>query len=71
MNMGRLVLVEGRRCNHYNQLTFVNGAGITEKILLTDRELNEARARASKNSDDLSGTSLRDKIVLFLINLLG
>ena len=71
MNMGRLVLVEGRRCNQYNQLTFVNGAGIAEKILLTDRELNEARVRAFKNSDDLSGTSLRDKIVLFLINLLG
>ena len=74
MVVGKLVLVENtgsRGSGHYNQLTFINGSGEVEQLLITDRELEAGRDRASKNVEDLLLPGLWDRVISFLINLLG
>tara|TARA_B100000424_G_C22832764_1_gene444775 strand:+ start:499 stop:726 length:228 start_codon:yes stop_codon:yes gene_type:complete len=75
MVLGKLVLVEnsgtGRGSSHYNQLTYINTSGEVEHILLTGRELEAARERASKNSEDVKVVGILDKVVSWLVRLLG
>ena len=75
MVLGKLVLVENsgssRGSSHYNQLTYVNSAGEVEHILLTNRELESARERAVKNPEDVNTVGILDKLVTWLIKLVG
>ncbi|MAG27708.1 hypothetical protein CMI47_19425 [Candidatus Pacearchaeota archaeon] len=73
LSIGRLVFVENagsaRGSSCYNQLTFINSEGSVEQILLTDRELDNGKARAEKNHADLLGVSLIDRLVAFKMKL--
>jgi|ETNvirnome_6_100_1030635.scaffolds.fasta_scaffold21373_4 hypothetical protein len=73
MNIGRLIRVEttgnSRGNNCYNQLTFVTDKGTVEQLLLTDREVDAAKTRASKNYESLQRTSWFDRLVGLKIHL--
>ena len=75
MVLGKLVLVEntgsGRGSANYNQLTYLNTSGELEHILLTGRELDVARERAAKNSEDINVVGLLDRLVSWFVRLVG
>jgi hypothetical protein len=75
MVLGKLVLVENtgsaRGSSHYNQVTYINSSGEVEHILLTDRELASGRERAAKNPEDVKHVGLWDKLVSWVVRVLG
>ena len=75
MVLGKIILVENtgsaRGSSHYNQLTYLNSSGHVEHMLLTDRELEAGRERAAKNPEDIKSVKLWDKLVAWIVRLLG
>ena len=73
MKLGRLRIVKnqersGRSSNHYHHV-LVSGESGLETLIMTDRELESLRERASKNPEDISKPGLLDRAVTWLLSL--
>tara|TARA_Y100000034_G_scaffold98393_1_gene120508 strand:+ start:383 stop:604 length:222 start_codon:yes stop_codon:yes gene_type:complete len=71
MNIGKLQTVKnsGKRgiaSDFYNGITFVNGSGDVNVLLLTDKELETGLGRAEKNPKELPTLGFWDKAYLLI-----